>query len=84
MINWIKYAAWEESQKEIQRWVPLCDLKHEERYAWANSADQDQTALKEQSDQGLQCLEFCEQHFDKSPGCRINYFQFLSQEQSEL
>ena len=29
MINWIKYAAWEESQKEIQRWVPLCDLKHE-------------------------------------------------------
>ena len=22
MINWIKYAAWEESQNEVQRWVP--------------------------------------------------------------
>ena len=31
-----------------------------DRYAWANSADQDQTAPREeeQSDQGLHCLPF--------------------------
>ena len=32
------------------------DPKFSDRYAWANSADPDQT--EEQSDQGLQCLPF--------------------------
>ena len=34
------------------------DPKFSDRYAWANSADPDQTALEEQSDQGLHCLPF--------------------------
>ena len=33
------------------------DPKFLDRYAWANSADQD-SFLEEQSDQGLQCLIF--------------------------
>ena len=32
------------------------DSKFSDRYAWANSADPDQT--EEQSDQGLHCLPF--------------------------
>ena len=35
------------------------DPKFSDRYAWANSADPDQTAPRgEQSDQGLHCLPF--------------------------
>ena len=34
------------------------DPKFSDRQAWANSADSDQTAPKEQSDQGLHCLQF--------------------------
>ena len=34
------------------------DPKFSDRYAWANSADPDQTAPKELSDQGLHCLPF--------------------------
>ena len=37
------------------------DPKFSDRYAWANSADPDQTAprgAEEQSDQGLHCLPF--------------------------
>ena len=34
------------------------DPKFSDRYAWANIADQGQTASREQSDQGLHCLPF--------------------------
>ena len=34
------------------------DPKFSDRYALANSADPDQTAPQEQSDQGLHCLPF--------------------------
>ena len=34
------------------------DPKFLDRQAWANSVDPDQTAPKEQSDQGLHCLQF--------------------------
>ena len=34
------------------------DPKFLDRYAWANTADPDQTAPGEQSDQGLHCLPF--------------------------
>ena len=34
------------------------DTKFSGRYAWANSADPDQTALRGQSDQGLHCFPF--------------------------
>ena len=34
------------------------DPKFSDRYAWANSADPDETAPLEQSDQGLHCLPF--------------------------
>ena len=34
------------------------DPKFSDRQVWANSADPDQTAPKEQSDQGLHCLQF--------------------------
>ena len=48
------------------------DPKLSDRYAWANSADPDQTApkgavwsgLKEQSDLGLHCLPFRLHHLD--------------------
>ena len=33
--------------------------KYWDMYNWANSVDSDQTAVKEQSDQDLQCLPFC-------------------------
>ena len=42
------------SQKKYYR----NDPKFSDRYAWAKSADPDQTAPKEQSDQGLHCLQF--------------------------
>ena len=32
--------------------------KFSDRQAWVNSADSDQTAPEEQSDQGLHCLQF--------------------------
>ena len=32
--------------------------KHSDKKGWANSVDPDQTALKEQFDQGLHCLPF--------------------------
>ena len=35
------------------------DPKFSDRKVWANSADPDQTAPREQSDQGLHCLPFC-------------------------
>ena len=39
--------------------------KFPNRYAWANSADPDQTAPREeQSDQGLHCLPFHLHHLD--------------------
>ena len=41
--------------------------------ALANSADPDQTALKEQSDQNLQCLSFCLYLLDQLLHCTPNY-----------
>ena len=38
--------------------VPHNDPKFSNRQAWANNADPDQTAPKEQSDQSLHCLQF--------------------------
>ena len=40
------------------------DPKFLDRQVWANSADPDQTAPEEQSDQGLHCLQFCLHLFD--------------------
>ena len=49
---------WVPSHEWVIRNVSVCyrnDPKFSDRYAWANSADPDQTA---QSDQGLHCLPF--------------------------
>ena len=34
------------------------DPKFSDKQSWANSGDHDQTSPKEQSDQGLHCLQF--------------------------
>ena len=53
------------------------DLKFSDRYAWANSADPDQTAplirllLEEQSDQGLHCLSFHLHLLDALPMAKL-------------
>ena len=41
------------------------DPKFSDKQVWANSADPDQTALEEQSDQGLHCLLFHLHLFDE-------------------
>ena len=41
------------------------DPKFPDKQVWANSADPDQTALEEQSDQGLHCLLFHLHLFDE-------------------
>ena len=41
------------------------DPKFLDKQVWANSADPDQTALEEQSDQGLHCLLFHLHLFDE-------------------
>ena len=48
---WSKYGS---PTKAITR----KNFKYWDMYVWANSVDSDQTALKEQSDQDLQCLPF--------------------------
>ena len=45
----------------------LKDPKFLDRKVWANSADPDQAAPREQSDLGLHCLLFHFHHFDKIP-----------------
>ena len=52
------------------------DPKVSDRQAWANSADPDQTAPKEQSDQGLHCLPFRLQLLDASPNGKAALFKF--------
>ena len=43
------------------------DPKFSDRYAWANSADPDQTAPREPSDLGLCCLPFHLHRLDSLP-----------------
>ena len=50
------------------------DLKFSDRYSWANSADQDQTA----PDQGLHYLPFRLHRFDSLLYGRATYFKFYS------
>ena len=52
------------------------DPKFLDRQVWANSADPDQTAPKEQSDLGLHCLPFCLNLLDKLLYGKIMLFKF--------
>ena len=59
------------------------DPKFSDRKVWANSANSDQTTpkgakplLKEQSDQGLHCLLFHLNHFDKILLGLVSLFEF--------
>ena len=45
-------------EESTEHWVYCNDPKFSDRLAWANIADLDQTAPKEQSDQRLHCLQF--------------------------
>ena len=45
------------SQKKKKKNI---NAKHLDKEGWANSVDPDQTALKEQFDQDLHCLPFCQ------------------------
>ena len=49
---------WIPQSKVAERLVYCNNPKFSDRYAWANSADLDQTAPSKQSDQGLHCLPF--------------------------
>ena len=48
------------------------DPKFSDRYAWANSADPDQTA----PDQGLHCLPFCLHRLDSLHYGTATHFKF--------